>query len=152
MPPRLRFRVDPQYGPALQELDDVIKKLEDARPALVLLEDVAKLAFRRQYESGKGWAALKKDTIRLKGNNKKLVDEGGLRDAYTKHPKTAFTKFSVEVGASAAEHPEAKYLQTGARGMKRRNPAKVDRKFINQRAVEVLLAHFLSEGKEGFGL
>lgn len=152
MPPRLRFTVDPQYGPALAEIDGIIQRLEDARPALMLLEDVAKLAFRRQYDTGKGWAALKKDTIREKGNNRKLVDEGQLRDAYVRSPKTRFTNFSVEVGVSQAEHPEAKYLQTGARGMKRRNPAKVDRRFIHQRAVEVLLAHFLAEGREGFGL
>lgn len=152
MPGKLRFKVDPHFGPALMELDSVIKKLEDARPALVLLEDVAKLAFRRQYETGKGWAALKKNTILEKGNNKKLVDSGKLRDAFVRHPVAKFTNFSVEVGVSAIVHPEAKYLKTGARGMKKRDPAKVDRNFVHQRAVEVLLAHFLSEGKAGFGL
>jgi len=127
----------------------LIERTENLRPALRLLEDVVEDARKEQFRTGAGWAALKRSTVARKGNNKKLIDSGALRDSIVNHPRVKYTNNTLDMSVSLTQHPEAKYLKSGARGMRKRDPARVNVDKVKSDAREVLLEYFIENS--GFG-
>lgn len=139
--------VDTEFWKLARDFKPLVEKLQDPRSALEVLADQVRKAYSRQYRTGAGWAPLKAETVRLKGNNKKLVDSGKMRNALTRTSGGGstidFSRYGLELRLNNSQIPQAKYLKVGAKGMPPRDPGRLDRERLLRDAREVLLAHIL---------